>query len=205
MKPDEMWIAFSTGKNFCLIAIHEIVSSLTPKTCSSLLACHAFTGCNTASSFGGKEKTAWKTWKIFPEVSDAFLEMTNILGGEMSDTCMIQLECFVVLMYDITSECLEVNEAKKQLFTQKSRTLETIPSTKPQLEQHIKRASYQARGWSQALVQNLQLPSPSDWGWVRKEGEWHPIWTALAEAAKSYHEVICCKCKQGCIRRCKCV
>ena len=34
MKPDEMWIAFSTGKNFRFILIHEIVSSLTPKTCS---------------------------------------------------------------------------------------------------------------------------------------------------------------------------
>ena len=42
--------------------------------------------------------------------------MTNILGGEISDACMIQLERFVVLMFDRTSECLEVNEARKQLF-----------------------------------------------------------------------------------------
>ena len=111
----------------------------------------------------------------------------------MSDACMIQLGRFVALMYDRTSECLEVNEARKQLFIQKSRTLETIPPTKAALEQHIKRASYQARCWSQALVQNPQLPSPSDWGWIKKEGEWHPIWTTLAETAKSYHELICCK------------
>ena len=102
----------------------------------------------------------------------------------MSDACTIQLERFVVLMYDRTSKCLEVNEARKQLFMQKSRTLETIPPTKAALEQHIKRASYQARCWSQALVQNPQLPSPSDWGWIKKEGEWHPNWTTLAEAAK---------------------
>ena len=131
--------------------------------------------------------------------------MTNILGGEINDACMIQLECFVVLMYDRTSECLEGNEARKQLFIQKSRTLETIPPTKAALEQHIKRASYQARCWSQALVKNSQLPSPSHWGWIKKEGEWHPIWTTLGETAKSYHELICCKCKQGCICRCKCV
>ena len=36
MKPNEMWIAFSTGKNCCFISINEIVSLLTPKTCSSL-------------------------------------------------------------------------------------------------------------------------------------------------------------------------
>ena len=125
----------------------------------------------------------------------------------MSDACMIQLERFVVLMYeyDRTSECLEVNEARKQVFIQESRTMETIPPTKAALEQHIKRASYQARCWSQSLVQNPQFPSPSDWGWIKKEGEWHPIRTTLAEAAKSYHELICCKCKQGCIRHCKCV
>ena len=90
MKPDEMWIAFSTGKNFHFIPIHKIVSLPTPKTCSSLLAYHAFTGCDTVSSFDGRgKKTAWETWKVFPEVSVAFLEMTNILGGEMSDACMI--------------------------------------------------------------------------------------------------------------------
>ena len=50
-----------------------------------------------------EEKIAWETWKVFPEVSDAFLEMSNILGKEMSDTCIIQLERFV-LMYDRTSE-----------------------------------------------------------------------------------------------------
>ena len=95
--------------------------------------------------------------------------MKNILGGEISDAYMIQLERFVVLMYDRTSECQEVNEARKQLFIQKSRTLETIPPAKAALEQHIKRASYQAHCWSQALVQNPQLPSPSDWGWIKKK------------------------------------
>ena len=56
IKPDVMWIAFSPGKNFCFVPIHEIVSSLTLKICSSLLAFHAFTGCNTVSSFGGRQK-----------------------------------------------------------------------------------------------------------------------------------------------------
>ena len=58
MKPDEMWIAFSIGKNFRFIPIHKIVSLLTPKICYSLLAFHAFTGCDTASSFGGRGKNS---------------------------------------------------------------------------------------------------------------------------------------------------
>ena len=56
MKADEMWIAFSTGKNFRFIPIHEIVSLFTPKICSSLLEFHAFTGCDTVSSFDGRGK-----------------------------------------------------------------------------------------------------------------------------------------------------
>ena len=60
-----------------------------------------------------EEKIAWETWKVFPEVSDAFLEMTSIFGREMSDAFMIQLERFVVLMYDRTSKCLEVDKARK--------------------------------------------------------------------------------------------
>ena len=56
MKPDEMWITFSTGKNFHFIPIHEIVFLLTPKTCSSLLAFHVFTGCDTMSTFSGRGK-----------------------------------------------------------------------------------------------------------------------------------------------------
>ena len=58
MKPDEMWIAFSTRKNFRFIPIHEIVSSLTPKIRSSLLAFHAFTGCDTDLPLAEEEKNS---------------------------------------------------------------------------------------------------------------------------------------------------
>ena len=62
MNLEEMWIAFGTGKNVCFIAIHEIVSSLSATTFSGLLAFHAFTGCDTVSSFSGRGKQmAWET------------------------------------------------------------------------------------------------------------------------------------------------
>jgi len=37
------------------------------------------------------------------------------------------LERFVVLMYDQTSQCQRVNDARKALFARKGRTLEKIP------------------------------------------------------------------------------
>ena len=49
------------------------------------------------------------------------------MPSEVNEGSKLLLERFVVLMHDRTSESKEVNDAKKQLFTQKSRTLENIP------------------------------------------------------------------------------
>ena len=114
------------------------------------------------------------------------------------------LQRFVVLMYDRTSDIEEVNEARKYLFTQKSRSLENLPPTLAALEQHIKRVCYQSNCWNQALNPNPDLPSPADWGWKEEQTGWQPVWTTLPEASRSCSELVCCGCKKGCTRRCKC-
>ena len=98
------------------------------------------------------------------------------------------LQRFVVLMYDRTSEATKLNDARRQLFTQKSRTLENIPPTQVALKQHIKRTCYQANCWNQALVLDPEMPEPSDWGWVKEPSGWQPIWTILPEASTSCHD-----------------
>ncbi len=41
--------------------------------CTTFPVFHAFTDCDTVSAFCGIEKrTAWKTWKVFPEATEAF-------------------------------------------------------------------------------------------------------------------------------------
>ena len=92
----------------------------------------------------------------------------------------------------------------KQLFTHKSRTLENMPPTRAALDQHIKRVAYQANVWCKALEPDPQLPSPSDWGWVKDEVGWQPLWTTLPEASQSCYEIIRCGCKKGCTKRCSC-
>ena len=69
----------------------------------------------------------------------------------------------MVLMYDRTSEATEVNGARRQLFTQKSRTLENIPPTQSGLKQYIKRTCYHANCWKQALVLDAEMLEPFDW------------------------------------------
>ena len=117
---------------------------------------------------------------------------------------MSLLERFVVLMYDRTSDIIEVNKAWKQLFAHKARALENISPTQEALKQHIKCACYQANIWNQSLVLELELLNPSDWGWTKDTSGWQPLWTTLPEAAKPCHEVIHCGCKKGYKGHCKC-
>ena len=202
--PDEPRVAFGAGSSFWYIAVPQIVAKMNPRQCLALPGFHAFTGCDTVSAFAGRGKrTAWETWKSFPEVNDAFLELL-CMPSEVSEESRLLLEQFVLLMYDRTSENTEVNEARKQLFTQKSITSENIPPSQAALKEHIKRTCYQANCWNQAPVLDPVMPDPSDWGWTKERTEWQPLWTTLPEASKSCHELIRCGCVKGCTGRCKC-
>ena len=51
-----------------------------------------------------------------------------------SNESMEQLERLAVLMYDQIGEAMEVNDARRQRFTQMYRTLENIPPTQAALK-----------------------------------------------------------------------
>ena len=75
----------------------------------------------------------------------------------------------MVLLYDRTSNQQCVNEARKQLFTQKGRAIDGLPPTQAALILHIKRATYQAgHCWAQMTTAVQNLPSPNDWAGTRK-------------------------------------
>ena len=205
----ELWIAFGTGKNFRYVPIHDIVKELGPTRAGSLIAFHAFTGCDQTSSFAGRGKnTAWATWKVFEEITPAFVALSSMPTEDRLKDMMPEIERFVTLMYDRTSTCTTVNEARKDLFTRKGRSIETIPPTYGALLEHTKRVAYQAGYcWGQTLTPNPTLPSPAEWGWARSaNGQWQPYWTMLPEASKAIQQLIKCGCKleNGCRGRCKC-
>ena len=122
------------------------------------------------------------------------------MEDNLSESVISVLERFVVLL-----DLELVNDARKWLFTQKSRTLENIPPTQAALRQHIKRASYQTNCWNKSMIPNPEFPSPSHWGWWKDTTGWQPQWTTLPEASKSCREHIRCGCIKGCTTRCKCV
>jgi len=203
----ELWVAFGAGKSFRFIAAHDIAKALGPDRCVALPMFHAFTGCDTVSSFGGRgKKTAWDTWATYGDVTPAFCAL-----GTMPDPCSIEewkqlLERFVVLLYDRTSTEESVNQARKLLFSKKGRAIDGLPPTQAALIQHTKRAAYQAgHCWAQMMTAAPELPSPSEWGWNKKsDGGWNITWTTLPEASEACRELLRCGCKNGCRARCKC-
>ena len=138
----ELWVAFGVGKHFRFLAAHEMARSLGPDRCLALPLSHTLTGCDTVSYFGGRGKrTAWDTWEVYNDVTPAFCALMSRPTTPAVEEWMGPLERFVVLFYDITSCHDSVNDARKQLFTEKGRSIDSIPPTRAALIQHIKRAA----------------------------------------------------------------
>lgn len=153
--------------------------------------------------------TARDTWNNYTDATSAFKTLSNKPTQLDVENAMPALERFVVLLYDRTSTCAEVDEARGDLFTRKGRAIISIPPTSAALFQHVKRAAYQAgHCWASSLLLNQELPSPSLWEWTRSSAQvFEPFWTTLQEASKSCQELLKCGCKieKGCRGSCKCV
>ena len=179
-----------------------LYSSLSIKTGSSLLL--PMENLSVSSFVGHGKKTAWITWNVFPELTDALLKLSCAPSCIQEDV-MKTIERFVILMYDRTSTCSDIDKARRKLFAKKNNAKQ-IPPTKGALEQHVKRAAYQGgHVWGQLLLATQTLPSPSSWCWKKTEyGLYEPYRTTLLEASKACHELASCKCKKCCVRHCKC-
>ena len=132
--------------------------------------------------------------KVFYHLSHAPAEV-----GLTTDD-MDEIERFFVVLYKRTSPLKKVNEARKQLFAHGNWKVENIPPTKEALHQHVKSAVFQAGYiWGQSQIANPEIPSPSDWGWVKShDSGWCPFWTVMPEASKGCRELIKCMCKKQC-------
>ena len=108
----QMWSAFGTGPHFRYIPAHEIAKTLGPDKSCALPMFHAYTGCDTVSSFATKgKKTAWDTWKAFGDVTPTFLTLSTG-PAQIADEDMALLELFTILLYDRTSNVLNIDEAR---------------------------------------------------------------------------------------------
>ena len=103
-----------------------------------------------------------------------------------------KLERFVVLLYDRSSGDIHADQCRKHLFSSKGKLLEVSPPIKGLLEQHIKKAAYQAGHiWGQSFIRVPEVVSPDDWGWEKDPNDkWTPLWTRLPEISQSCQELL---------------
>ncbi len=92
MENVKLWVAFGTGKNLRYIPVHEIASALGPEKAMALPVFHAFTGCDTFSTFANiGKKTVWETWNQFDDVTTAFCSIAQA-PTEIEDGSITLLE-----------------------------------------------------------------------------------------------------------------
>ena len=128
----DIGVAFGVGKHFQYIHVNSVCGKLGKDQSESFPAFHAFSGCDTTSSFCGKgKKSALQTWRSFPEATEAFLHMQQnpFVAVNYSSPHFKTLERLTVLMYDKRSTFHSVNAARRELFSKKGRTIEKIPPT----------------------------------------------------------------------------
>ena len=205
----ELWIGFGSGKTYKDIPIHHISEMLGLQRCQALPFFHAFTGCDVVSSMMGiGKKTAWNAWVNFPEATTTFTAITQDPASLTLDSLhMRRLERLTVLMYSKNCAAQSVNEARKLMFTQGLKSLDSIPPTQNALFQHVKRALHTAGFvWKQSLSRLPEIPNPSDWGWEwnARTNQWVPYWTDLPDVSKACSLLLRCGCVVACKGNCNC-
>ena len=202
---DEVRVSFGTGKAFCFLAADEMMWALGPEKAQALPMFHALTGCDTVSFFAGRGKrTAWEVWTAVPELTQVLINLTTAPDQEDEDATHT-IERFVILLYDRTSTSTDVDKTRCKLFARKN-NVQLIPPTSAALKQHVRRAVYQGgHVWGQALLPAPALPSMTDWGWIKTSDQTYELhWTTLPEASEVCRELVSCKCRKGCMQKCKC-
>ena len=142
---------------------------------------------------------------MLSELTKTLLNLSSA-PSDIPEEVLHAMERFVILLYGRTSTCTDTDKARKKLFARKNNA-ELIPPTKAALEEHVKRAAYQGgHVWGHVLLPVPALPpQPAGSGPKVRRGCMNPTGLPrLPQAAQTCRELLSCKCKKGCVKRCKC-
>ena len=211
----EIWIDFGKGDHRRLISLNQSFESLGHSLSKALLFFHAFTGCDSTSSFFGRTKSYWfRQLQSYPrqnEVTKAFEQLSWNPQREVIVNNMAEIEQFVNHCYG-QAQIQSVNEARFQMFTSSvSGNLRELPPSRNSLELHIMRSAYQSGWiWGNTLSQAV-CPPVTEWGWLCANGisleiEWYRRNSGISEVMTLAKLIKTCKCKQSntSCKRCNC-
>ena len=146
------------------IPVHEIANLIGVDMYRILPALHAFTGCDSTSSFfsTGKEKP----FKLAKSNRDLVLALADLgISPDVTNAAEIACAELVCNMYDGKYNGTNVNELRYRLFCRKQARNEDLPPTADSLKLHVQRVNYQCLIWRNALETQPDIPSPIGCGW----------------------------------------
>ena len=74
-----IWVAFGMGKRYRFYHINALCSRLGEPQSRALPVFHAYSGCDTTSTFKGKsKKSAWQAWQAYKGVTDTFIHLASL-------------------------------------------------------------------------------------------------------------------------------
>ena len=186
-----------------VIDVKSMASKWGPDVCNSLLGVHALTGCDSISSFYGKGKQA--AFALLVDDLEKFKLMSRV--GDtipMSDDAFEVCQQFTIGLYGMKGVTV-INQARYQLFCRKCPQSHQLPPTRDALQNHVRRANYQAWIRKQALLQDPEVPVPEGNGWSGTGEQLSIVWMTQQAAPQALMGLLSCSCKTVCAtRRCSC-
>ena len=167
-----------TGDKRRLLDINDITLEIGQDMCSAMLGLHAFTGCDSTSSFMKKGKL--RPIKIMKS-DQRFMEAFQRLGtaAEITNGDIEIFEMFVIKLYGGKKRDTDLDSFRYSRFMVKFTPsdaliscdvgidLALLPPCKMSLHMHAKRANYQARLWRLAHENIPDIPGPVGRGWAK--------------------------------------
>ena len=126
--------------------VSQIIDYIGRSKALALPGFHAFTGCDTTSSFMGHGKvTAWKVWISYPAATIAFLELsTPVEHMDKLLPILPIIETFVnKLFLGISNDHTSVDEARLDALVHKSKDFSNLPPSSDALFQKVLRTAMQ--------------------------------------------------------------
>ena len=163
----EIYFDTGSGNKRRLLNVSRMAINYGEQHCAALLGLHAFTGCDTTSSFKGIAKL--KPLKLMLK-RDKYESVFAKLGEswEVPGDVMVELESFTCGMY-CNTKTNSVDSLRLSLLTKKCGNTEKLdpkktvdltelPPCRKSLSQHIKRANYQTAVWKSASECFVEVP-----------------------------------------------
>ena len=164
----KIWCDFGTGNNRKTVNIHLLYEALGEEICLALPFFHAFTGCDSTTSFYNLPKKKWfELWMSCPmrdDITTVFQQLSWQPKRFSIDFGNSVLNRFVSYAY-MKSE-MELKLARLSIYTSSFKdSFRILPPSTDALELHILRSCYQAGWiWGNTLSQTQSSP-PMEWGW----------------------------------------